>query len=201
MRILITGGNGDLANFVKSELEQEFEVSSPTRGELDVSCLKSVETYFQHKEFDVVINAAGTLYSSSVVESKDELWIRDINVNLIGTYLVTKHSLVKNINTRIINISSTAAYASYKDWTSYCASKAGVMKLSSGLVKDGFDVVVLCPGAINTKLRNGLNIFNPNVMDLKEGAKPILDAVKGAFKSGDIVFYRKNLLEMKEHDY
>ncbi|WP_144211674.1 SDR family NAD(P)-dependent oxidoreductase [Shewanella donghaensis] len=197
-KILITGGSGDLSQGLKLALESEFEVLSPSRQELDVTSIDSVKRYFSTHNFDIVINCAGKLYSSLVTDSDPLQWIEDINVNLIGTYLVCKFALVSNRKTKIINISSTAAYANYKDWTSYCASKAGVMKLSLGLFDEGLDIIVMCPGAIDTKLRNGLSIPNNNVMDITEGIAPILDAVNGQYKSGEIIFYRKGDLEVRQ---
>lgn len=196
-KILITGGNGDLAKALFDDLLDLYEISLPSKDELDVSSIESVSNYFSDKSFDIIVNAAGTLYSSVILDSEPEKWIRDIEVNLIGTYLVSRNALIKNNKALVINISSTAAYASYSDWTSYCASKAGVMKVSQGLLKDGFNIIILCPGAINTKIRDGLAINNPNVMTLAEGISPIKDAINGKYKVGDIVFYRKNELEVK----
>jgi len=198
--ILITGGDGDIASTLAKRLANDFNIYIPNKKDLDVSDVISVDSYMGDKKFDIVINTAGVLYSSLLVDSDPYLWIRDINVNLIGTYLVTRRAILNYKHSRIINISSTAAYESYKDWTSYCASKSGVLKLSGGLVKNGFDVVVLCPGAIDTKLRKGLTINNPNVMDLDEGIAPIIDAINGRYSSGDIVFYRKNNLIVR-HDF
>ncbi|EKZ8659984.1 SDR family oxidoreductase [Vibrio alginolyticus] len=193
--ILITGGNGDLAKEVYREMSDSHSVYLPSRSELDVTCIASVDSYFEEKSFDIVINCAGTLYSSLVVDSEPSKWIEDINVNLIGTYLTTRASLRRNKYVRIINISSTAAFNSYRDWTSYCAAKSGVLKLSIGLAKDGYDVVTLCPGAIDTKLRCGLNIDNPNVMTISEGVAPIISAIRGEYNSGDVILYRKNELK------
>lgn len=190
-KILITGGAGDIAKALKSKLEIEYDVYIPSKRELDVSSIKSVTKYFDGKVFDIVVNSAGTLYSSLVAESEPELWIRDINVNLIGTYLISKFSIMANNKTKIINISSTAGFNSYKDWTSYCASKAGVIKLSLGMVKNGNNVIILSPGAIETKLRHGLKIANNNVMSIDEGLQPLLRAINGEYSSGDVVFYRK----------
>jgi len=190
-KLLITGGNGDIAKGIASALSNRFLIEIPDRKRLDVSSLESVERYFNNNSFDIVVNAAGTLYSSKINESKPELWIRDINVNLIGTYLVSRFAVNENEKTRIINISSTAAFNSYYDWTSYCASKAGVLKLSMGMVKGGYDVTVMCPGAIETKIRSGLKIINNNIMTLEEGISPIIEAINGKYDSGDIVFYRK----------
>lgn len=194
-KLLITGGQGDIAKGIFDVLSGLYDIDIPGRTELDVSCMKSVEHYFHDKSFDVIVNAAGTLYSSSILNSNPELWIKDINVNLIGTYLISRMGISKNDNTRIINIASTAAFNSYCDWTSYCASKAGVLKLSMGMVKDGYDVIVMCPGAIATKIRHGLDIINKNVMTVEEGIVPIIDAINGKYISGEVVFYRKGMID------
>ncbi|GAL14677.1 short-chain dehydrogenase/reductase SDR [Vibrio astriarenae] len=145
-RVLITGGSGDMAKAIRASLivRSGFQVHTPSREELDVTSVDSVKAYFDESHFDIVVNAAGTLYSATIEESDPDMWIRDINTNLVGTYLVSKYALEKNSSARLVNIASTAAYNSYKDWTSYCASKAGVLKLSGGLVHDGYDCVVVC---------------------------------------------------------
>jgi NAD(P)-dependent dehydrogenase (short-subunit alcohol dehydrogenase family) len=199
MKILFTGGNSDLAKNVVATLRRfdDYEISAPKRTELDVTSQQSVENYFLENSFDIVVNCAGSLYSSRIVDSEPTLWINDIQTNLIGTYLVSRMALMKNKRCRIVNISSTAAFNAYKDWTAYCAAKAGVIKLTLGLAKDGYDVLAICPGAIDTKLRDGLSISNPNVMTIEEGISPIINAITTRqYKSGDVVFYRKGALEL-----
>ncbi|MCG3817830.1 SDR family oxidoreductase [Photobacterium damselae] len=94
-----------------------------------MTSIDSVNEYFLNKLFDILINNAGSLYSSLIIDSNPELWVKDINVNLIGTYLVTRMELINNRSCLIINISSTAGYNAYKDWMSYCASKVGILKI------------------------------------------------------------------------
>ncbi|PMK81680.1 clavaldehyde dehydrogenase [Vibrio cyclitrophicus] len=195
MRVLLTGA-GDIANALEEKLKDEYFFLNPTKGELDVADKSSVSAYFKKiGSIDVVVNLAGTLYSSSIIESDTESWIRDINVNLVGTYLVNRESIMSNPNVKIINVSSTAAYNSYFDWSSYCASKAGVIKISNALAIEGYDVTTLCPGAIDTKIRNGLSINNTNVMSIEESLVPVINALKGKYQSGDIILYRKNELK------
>ncbi|MGL6302016.1 SDR family NAD(P)-dependent oxidoreductase [Aeromonas caviae] len=194
--MLITGGNSDIARYLSGVFlaDQEYCVASPCRSELDVASIESVDAYFSDKFFDVVINCAGSLYAGTIVDSDPLRWINDIQSNLIGTYLVSRMALRKNKDCLIINIASTAAFNAYKDWTSYCAAKSGVIKLTQGMYKDGYRVIAICPGAINTKLRDGLAINNPNVMTLEEGAAPIISAVGGGYQAGDIIFYRKGAI-------
>ncbi len=195
-RMLITGGGSDIAKYLSSVFlaDQEFCVVSPCRSELDVASIESVDAYFSDETFDVVINCAGSLYSSTLVDSDPLRWINDIQSNLIGTYLVSRMALRKNKDCLIINIASTAAFNAYKDWTSYCAAKSGVIKLTQGMYKDGYRAIAICPGAINTKLRDGLSINNPNVMTVDEGTAPIISAVRGGYQAGDIIFYRKGTI-------
>jgi 3-oxoacyl-[acyl-carrier protein] reductase len=188
--ILLTGA-GDLSFALTKKLSERYLVLNPNKLELDVSNVESVEKFFSRKKVDIVVNLAGTLHSATILESNIAKWVNDINVNLIGTYLISRFALTSNSKTKVINISSTAAFNSYADWSSYCASKAGVLKISNALALDGFEVVTLCPGAIETKLRDGLCIENPQIMSIDEGIKPIINAIEGEYDSGDIVFYRK----------
>ena len=192
--LLITGGNGDLSKALYEELKDSYEVCTPARNELDVTSIKSVNDYFNGKSFHVVINNAGTLYSSLVDDSDPAKWINDINVNLVGTYLVSRAAINSNKSVLIINVASTAAYNSYKDWSSYCCSKAGVLTFSHCLKNDGINVYCLCPGAIDTKLRDGLNISNKNIMTLSEAILPFLSVLNGEYNTGDVIFYRKGEL-------
>ncbi|WP_272582415.1 SDR family oxidoreductase [Providencia sp. PROV257] len=200
MNIIITGGNSDIATYISMKLENSnFMVYRPSKEELDVTSELSVESYFASTPVDILINCAGTLYSSNIIDSCPKLWIRDINVNLIGTYLTCRMALIHNPKCRIINISSTAAFNAYNDWSSYCASKSGVLKISKALELDNFNVVTLCPGAIDTKIRKNLTIDNPNLMNLEEGCSPILDAINNAYSSGAVIFYRKNEFKILEN--
>ena len=194
MKTIVLTGQGDIAKKIADNLDKKkYKIYNPSKIELDVTEYDSVVNYFSTIDnVDVVVNLAGTLYSSSIIESDVKSWIKDIEVNLIGTYLVCRENIIKNTKVNIINISSTAAYNSYFDWSSYCASKSGVIKISNALYLDGYKVVTLCPGAIETKLRNGLNINNPNVMSIEEGVEPIIKAIEGGYSNGDIVLYRKN---------
>ena len=189
--ILITGGAGDWAQSFYHQCKSDFNISTPSRTELDISNELSVSNYFKHNAFDIVINNAGTIHPKRILESDTHLWINDIQVNLIGTYLTAKAALTRNPKAVIINISSTAAYNAYADWSSYCASKAGVVTLSKCLANDGFNSYCLCPGAIMTKFRDKFDLPNDNILTCEELSKHVIDINDEKYTTGDILFVRK----------
>ena len=193
-RILITGGAGDWAQSFKVQHGEEFDIHTPGRNELDVTNETSVIAYFngQSQPFDVVINNAGTIHPKRILESDSAAWINDINVNLVGTYHVSKAALQANKQTQLLHMSSTAGFNAYKDWSSYCASKAGVITLSKSLAADGFNSICFCPGAIDTKFRDKFDIANNKVMTCEHLTNYVLKALNGEYQSGDVLFIRAN---------
>jgi len=195
-KMLITGGQGDIAQAIAERYKDEYELYLPSSKELDVTDKNSVKEYIKDLEFDVLINNAGTIHPKRILESDEELWERDVKVNLIGPYFVTKRVLETNKNALIINISSTAAFNSYKDWSSYCASKAGLVTFTKCLAEDGFDAFVLCPGAILTKFRDDLNLSNDDAMSQDQFVSHFENVMQGNYQSGDVIFVRKNELKV-----
>ena len=191
-RILITGGAGDWAKDFKDNFSSQFQIFTPSRSELDITDQHKVAQYFNNTPCDVLINNAGCIHPERILASDTDRWINDINVNLIGTYLTTKAALSNNPNTIVINISSTAAYNAYPDWSSYCASKAGVVTTSKCFANDGFAVYCLCPGAIDTKFRDNFNLSNANAMPCSELSKHVIDILENKYTPGDVLFFRKD---------
>lgn len=191
-QMLITGGEGDLAIAIGEKYSNKYDLFLPSSKELDVTNLDNVKKYVGSKTFDVVINNAGTIHPRRILESDEELWQKDIQVNLIGSYFVSKNVLERNSNAIVVNVSSTAAFNYYSNWSSYCASKAGVVTLTKCLANDGFKVFCLCPGAIKTKFRDGLGLSNANAMSFDLFLEKLDEVISGAYEPGDAVMFRKN---------
>lgn len=189
--VLITGGGGDWAKSFSDAYSSEFNVLTPGRSELDVTDESLIKTYLEAHSVDVLINNAGSIHPRRILESESEYWINDINVNLIGTYLVSKHVLRFNKEAVIINMSSTAGFNAYADWSSYCASKAGVITLSKSMAVDGYASYCLCPGGFDTKFRDNFNLNNDNLMPCSEISRRVIEVLEGRYESGDVLFFRK----------
>jgi GDP-L-fucose synthase len=59
VRILITGGNGNLSKIIKKHLSNENEITSISRNDVDISNYDEVKNYFsKNTDFDILIHTA-----------------------------------------------------------------------------------------------------------------------------------------------
>lgn len=185
--IVITGGNGDIAQSIKKELEKEYIVLTPGKEELDVTAVNRVNEYFDSKNVDILINNAGYVVPYSIGHCDIDSEKKAIDINLFGTFNCTAAVLGQNREARIINIGSSAATKVHGTWSSYCAAKAGVVAATKCWAEDGFDVVCISPGRTDTKMRRGLYPDEDKMTLLKpdDFATIVLYAVKGKYAPGE----------------
>jgi 3-oxoacyl-[acyl-carrier protein] reductase len=192
-KVLLTGGGGGIAAALRKTLEGKCLLAAPDRLHLDVTDEQAVRRCFlEQGPFDVVINNAGCIHPATVKDSVPAEWIRDIQVNLIGAYLVTRMALEQNPGAMIITIASTAGYAAYRQWSSYCASKAGVLTLTKSLALEGVKAFAVAPGATDTKFREGLGLPDAALMPPERVSELVLDIMAGRYRPGDVLFVRHN---------
>ena len=58
MRILITGGNGNIAKIIKNNLQTDYDISNPSRQELDILDINQLTDYLKNNHFDILIHTA-----------------------------------------------------------------------------------------------------------------------------------------------
>lgn len=110
---------------------------------------------------DVVINNAGLAGTNSMDPLDDDaFWNQIIDVNLNGTYYISKYALPQmNDGGRIINVASVLAFKGVPDQTAYCAAKHGVLgftrALAHALASRQITVNVICPGWTRTDMAHG----------------------------------------------
>jgi 3-oxoacyl-[acyl-carrier protein] reductase len=115
---------------------------------------------FNHIDI-LVNNAGGSLESKPIIESDPELWIKTIEVNLIGAYLFSRLVLphmVKNQSGKIINIGSGMGHRAHSliGNSAYAVAKSGVWMFTQSLAmevyKYSIDVNEIVPGPVETRL-------------------------------------------------
>jgi len=194
---LVTGGNGGIARSIVEELTKTHQVLAPGRGDLDVSSQDSIAEWLKQNGVpEILVNAAGTIHPASVKDSDPDKWIRDISVNLIGPYLLCR-ALVRAGEGTIINIASTAGYAAYKEWSSYCSSKSALIKLTKSLANEGVNAYSISPGATDTKFRDDLGLPNNRLQSPDVVAALVRDILDGKYSPGDDIFVRTGELEVR----
>lgn len=116
----------------------------------------------QFNRIDVLINNAGLAGTNPLSpESSDDLWQRILDVNLNGTYFMSKYTAphLPDHSGRIINIASVLALKGVSDATAYCAAKHGVMGFTRAfaqtLAPRRITVNAICPGWTRTDMAEG----------------------------------------------
>ena len=107
---------------------------------------------------DVLVNNAGFEYITPITDpskSTDEVFRRIIEINVIGTFSVTRRLLDKIPDGgRIVNTASMWGKTAVAEFSAYCASKHAVIgltrSLSQELASRRISVNAVCPGWVRT---------------------------------------------------
>nr|WP_315150371.1 3-ketoacyl-ACP reductase [uncultured Flavobacterium sp.] len=159
----------------------------------DVADINSVNTAVEKalsefKTIDILINNAGIAAFGKFLELEPSEWERIIQVNLMGTYYVTRTVLPNMIERQIgdiINISSTAGLNGNALTSAYSASKFAVLGLTDSLMqevrKHNIRVTALTPSTVATDMAKELNLTDGNpdkVMQSEDMAELIIAQLK-----------------------
>jgi NAD(P)-dependent dehydrogenase (short-subunit alcohol dehydrogenase family) len=144
-RILEQGGR---AIFLRTDVRKAEE------------CRRAVdETINSFGRLDILFNNAGVFYPQTTLECSEEEWDLQIDINLKGTFLMSKSALPGMIaqgSGVIVNNSSGWGIVGGDRAVAYCASKGGVVLLTKAMAVDhgrqGIRVNCICPGDVDTPM-------------------------------------------------
>lgn len=161
-KVALTGRNEErgrkLAEKITREEGRAIFIPADVR---DVQqCRRSVErTVEEFGRVDILFNNAGVFYAHDALECSEEEWDLQIDVNLKGTFLMSKCVLTQMIAQGagvIVNNSSGWGLVGGDKAVAYCASKGGVVLLTKAMAVDhgrqGIRVNCICPGDVDTPM-------------------------------------------------
>ncbi len=158
--------NTDELTKIKEEIESYKVKCLLVQG--DVSNFEDTEriakeTIDEFGKIDVLINNAGITKDMLLLRMKKEDFESVLDVNLVGTFNMTKNVasyMMKQRSGRIINVSSVVGVSGNAGQANYSASKAGIIGFTKSLAKElasrNILVNAVAPGFIGTDMTNVL---------------------------------------------
>ena len=149
---------------------------------------------------DVCVNNAGITKDGLLIRMTEEDWDAVLDINLKGTFLMTKavaRPMMKQRSGAIVNIASIIGLIGNAGQCNYSASKAGVIALTKSTAKElagrGVRVNAVAPGFIQSKMTDALSAeVRQQMLDnipLKRFGSPEDVAKVVAFLAGDAASY------------
>lgn len=161
-KVALTGRDEERGKKVVEEIKKASGTAIFIRSDVRFAedCRNAVDrTLMQFGRLDILFNNAGVFFAHSVIDCPEEEWDLTIDVNLKGTYLMSKFVLPAMITQGggvIINNSSGWGITGGNEAASYCAAKGGVVLLTKAMAIDhgrqGIRVNCICPGDVDTPM-------------------------------------------------
>ena len=181
----------------KEKLKKEFEDNNVKALVLkaDVSKTEDVENLVskaisEFGKIDVLVNNAGITRDNLLIRMPEEDFDKVIEINLKGTFLVTKavtKYMMKKRYGSIINLSSVVGVAGNAGQSNYSASKAGIIGFTKSIAKElasrNIRANAVAPGFIETDMTDVLkeevkeNIHNQIPLKRMGTAKEVAELI------------------------
>jgi 3-oxoacyl-[acyl-carrier protein] reductase len=170
-------GYNIVINYVSEKTDvNKLESDLSQNGKVEVLCIKCDVTDFnscqemvkeavdKFGKIDALINNAGITKDNLLMRMKEEDFDKVINVNLKGTFNMTKNVIsymMKKRSGRIVNISSVVGVSGNSGQANYAASKAGIIGFTKSVAKELASRNILAnavaPGFIETDMTDVLS--------------------------------------------
>lgn len=175
---------------IKCDISNENDVSNMVTKIID-----------EFSNIDILVNNAALSLDSDIVEKTKNEFMRVLEVNLVGTFLVTREVITRTKVSTIINVSSTDSVDTYNTLNiDYSSSKAGINILTKtfALKYNDIKICAVLPNFVDTEairemnqdyLKEEMNRINQKkLIDLGTVSRKIYEIVNNDnIKSGDLI--------------
>ena len=165
---------------LKKEISEIGVECYPVQGDVSKAedserMTKEIIEYFE--QIDVLVNNAGITKDNLILRMKEEEFTDVINVNLVGTFNITKNVIkymTKKRYGKIINLSSVVGVSGNAGQSNYAASKAGIIGFTKSIAKElasrNITANAVAPGFIQTDMTN---VLKDEIKEAIEGTIPL----------------------------
>jgi 3-oxoacyl-[acyl-carrier protein] reductase len=188
MKVLIFG-KSDIGEGIKQLYPDTINVP---KEECDVRDYNQICATLEKYQPDAIVNCAGISHVQVVKDSNMVYWQEEIEVNLIGSYLIARAAITYNVK-KMIFIASVAGMYGKPEHSGYSASKSGVISFVQSLGFEGYDAYSVSPGRVDTKMREndypGEDVRTR--LSTLQVAEIVKECIDGKYEPGDNIIIRK----------
>ncbi len=166
---IVTGGSSGMGLAISKRLKKEgmdvviFDIQRPPEDfqfyHVDIRDDEQIKSALSNiPKVDVLVNNAGVYFEQYLENTTNEEIDRMVDINIKGTYLMTRNALAKIKETKgtVVIIASCLGLVPELTSPLYCTTKAGLIMLTKCLAQQyadcGMRVNCVLPGPINTPL-------------------------------------------------
>lgn len=156
----------------------------------DITNELEVKNIFNKYKIDVLINNAAISIDSNIEEKDKNSFMKVLEVNVFGTFLMSKAFIQSNKEGVIVNVSSTDAIDTYNILSiDYSASKAAILNMTKNMANtyNSFKICAICPNWVNTEAIREMNEEYLESEMKRIGQKKLIEPIIVAKKIYDIV--------------
>ena len=161
---VITGGTGGLGSACAEVLAAPgWSIAAPGSRELDVTNSAQVRNYFEGRDVDLLVCAAGITRDASLGKLSEEAWNETWSVNFTGALSCIRAVLPNMIERRcghIVLISSFSALRPPRGQAPYAAAKSALLGLCADLAlqhgSSNIRINAVLPGFLETAMTSSI---------------------------------------------
>lgn len=165
-------------NIAGLEKEREDNIL-PVKGDVsDRGGILSVieDAWHEFGGIDYVVNAAGVIEPASLEDATEDVWRRQLDINLSGSFYVAREAAIRMKERgkgSIVLIGSELSLIGAANFVPYCASKAGLTGLTKAMAHElapNVRINCVCPGPIDTPMMEAELVLFGGTAEVRKAA-------------------------------